>query len=108
MVRFEVLELSYAVISHLRKLLPAIRRKDVKLHNQLRDAGSSISLNIGEGNRRTGRDKIFLWSVASGSAEEVRTGLRSALAWGYVPEGTCNEALELIDRLQAMLWKLMH
>ena len=107
-MRFEALELALVIISHLRQLLPAIRKQDAKLHNQLKDAGSSISLNLGEGNRRRGKDRIFLWTVASGSAEEIRTGLRSAVAWGYVPEKTVSETLELVDRLQAMLWRLMH
>jgi four helix bundle protein len=107
-MRFEALELALVIISLLRKLLPAIARHDAKLHKQLREAGSSIPMNLAEGNRRRGKDRLFLWSVASGSADEVFTGLRTALAWGYVPEGTCNEALEHIDRLQAMLWRLMH
>ena len=107
-MRFEALELSLVVITHLRKLLPAIRRQDAKLAGQLRDAGSSIPLNLAEGNRRRGKDRVFLWTVASGSADEVFTGLRTALAWGYVQEGACSDALEHLDRLQAMLWKLTH
>ena len=107
-MRFEALELALVVITHLRDVLPAIRKHDAKLHNQLKEAGSSIPMNLAEGNRRRGRDRLFLWSVASGSADEVFTGLRTALAWGYVSEGSCDEALEHIDRLQAMLWKLMH
>ena len=58
-MRFEALELSYVVIAQLRKLLPAIRRQDAKLHKQLREAGSSISMNLGEGNRRRGADRLF-------------------------------------------------
>ena len=52
--RFEALELSITIIPHLRKLLPAIRRHDAKLHKQL-------------------------------SADEVHTGLRIAVGWGYFP-----------------------
>ena len=107
-MRFEALELALVIISLLRKLLPAIRRHDAKLHKQLREAACSVTMNLGEGNRRRGEDRLFLWSVAAGSAEEVRTGLRSALAWGYLSEDASSEALEHIDRLQAMLWKLMH
>jgi len=107
-MRFEALELALVIITLLRKLLPAIRRHDAKLHKQLQEAGSSIPMNLAEGNRRRGRDRNFLWSVASGSADEVFTGLRTAVAWGYLPEGSCDEALEHIDHLQAMLWKLMH
>ena len=45
-MRFEALELALVIITLLRKLLPAIRRQDAKLHNQLRDAGSSVSMNL--------------------------------------------------------------
>ena len=79
-------------------MCPAIRRHDAKLHKQLREAGSSIPMNLAEGNRRRGQDRLFLWSVAAGSADEVYTGLRIAVGWGYFPEKSADEALELIDR----------
>ena len=107
-MRFEALELALLIIRLLRKLLPAIRRHDPNLHKQLRDAGSSMPMNLAEGNRRKGRDRIYLWSVAAGSADEIHAGLRTAAAWGYFSEESASEALELLDRLQAMLWKLMH
>ena len=107
-MRFEALELALAIIPHLRKLLPAIRKHDRKLHEQLRDAGSSMPMNLAEGNRRKGADRTYLWSVAAGSANEVHVGLRTAAAWGYFSEESAREALELLDRLQAMIWKLMN
>ena len=106
-MRFDALELALLIISRLRKILAVIRRHDGKLANQLRDAGSSIALNLGEGSRRRGRDRLHLYSIAAGSAEEVRTALRVGLAWGYVTEHTVSETLEDIDRLQRILWKLM-
>jgi four helix bundle protein len=105
-MRFEALELALTVITSLRKLLPTIRRSDPRLATQIRDAGSSIALNLGEGNRRQGRDRTHLWRIASGSAEEVRTALRVSLAWGYLGENAVAEALRRLDHLQAILWKL--
>ena len=107
-MRFRTLELSLRCITLLRRLLPTVRKQDPKLAGHLRDAGSSIALNLAEGNRRQGRDQIHLWNVASGSAEEVRTALRVAIAWGYLQEKSTAEALAALDRLQAMLWKLTH
>ncbi len=106
-MRFDALELALVIIALLRRILPAIRRHDSKLTNQLRDAGSSVALNLGEGSRRRGRDRLHFFTIASGSAEEVRTALRVALAWGYVTEHSVRESLEDIDRLQSILWKLM-
>jgi four helix bundle protein len=105
-MRFEALELSLSTIASLRGLLPLLRRRDPRLASQIRDAASSVALNLGEGNRRQGLDRIHLWRIASGSAEEVRTALRVAVAWGYVGERAVAEALGRIDSLQAILWRL--
>ena len=105
-MRFHALELALGIITILRELLPAIQRRDPKLATHIRDAGSSVALNLGEGNRRSGRDGTHLWRVASGSAEEVRCALRVAVAWGHVDARAVAEALDRIDHLQAMLWKL--
>ena len=105
-MRFHALELALSVISSLRRLLPTIRSRDPRLASQIRDAGSSMALNLGEGNRRRGLDRTHLFRIASGSAEEVRTALRVSLAWGYLGEKAVAEALGRIDGLQAMLWTL--
>ena len=105
-MRFHALELALRIIAILRQVLPSIRKRDPRLATHVRDAGSSIALNLGEGNRRQGRDRAHLWRIASGSAEEVRTALRVAVAWGYLGEKAVAEALARIDSLQAMLWKL--
>jgi len=105
-MRFEALELTLHIIAILRKLLPSIQRRDPRLATHIRDAGSSVALNLGEGNRRVGRDRAHLWRIASGSAEEVRVALRVTVAWGYLGEKAVAEALQGIDQLQAILWKL--
>ena len=105
-MRFHALELALLIIAILRQVLPSIRKRDPRLATHLREAGSSVALNLGEGNRRQGRDRAHLWRIASGSAEEVRTALRVAVAWGYLGEKTIAEALARIDSLQAMRWKL--
>ncbi len=106
-MRIDAHELALLIIALLRKILPAIRTRDSKLTNQLRDAGSSVALNLGEGSRRRGRDRLHFFTIAAGSAEEVRTALRVAVAWGYTSESSVREVLEHIDRLQRILWKLM-
>lgn len=63
-------------------------------------------LNLAEGRRRHGKDRIHLWRVAAGSADEVVAGLRVAEAFGYVKPATGAEALALCDRVLAMLWRL--
>ncbi len=103
---FEALEIALAAVRSLRPLVMSIRRRDSRLATQIRDAASSVALNLGEGNRRAGGDRLHLWRVASGSAEEVRTALRVAMAWGYIAERQVREAQQRIDHVQAVLWKL--
>ncbi len=105
---FLALDHTFSIVRQLRPLVSSIRRHDSKLAAQLRDAGSSVALNLAEGNRRQGRDRGHLWRVASGSAEEVRTALKVAAAWGYIDASQIDSVLADVDALQAMLWKLTH
>ena len=73
-MRFKALSLALYVIKLLAKRLRPIRKHDGKLANQIRDAANSVILNLAEGNRRNGRDRLHLWNIAAGSADEVRVG----------------------------------
>ena len=55
-----------------------------------------------------GRDRIHLWTVAAGSADEIRAQLRVAVRWGDVDAELVKKPLEIIDRIVAMLWRLTH
>jgi four helix bundle protein len=63
-------------------------------------------LNVAEGNRRSGKDRLHHFRIAAGSAEEVRTALRVAAAWGDLQEPAMAEPLRLLDRVLGMLWSL--
>ena len=105
---FQTLELSLEIIHNLRKPVHKLRNCDDKLADQIRRAGSSISLNLAEGNRRVGKDRQHFWRIAAGSADEVRTALRVAEAWGYLGASEIGQPLELLDSCLAMLWRLTH
>jgi hypothetical protein len=51
---------------------------------------------------------LHLYRIAAGSAEETRTHLRVALAWGWVTKVDIEVPMALIDRQLGMLWRLMH
>ena len=105
-MRFEVLELSIDLIRTLREPLQLLRSSDVDLYRQIRKAASSVPLNISEGNRRTGNDRLHHFRIAAGSAAEVRTALRVAAAWGDLQEEMATESMKLLDRILGMLWRL--
>jgi four helix bundle protein len=106
MAHFQALEITLQAISSLRAALEPLRRRDPRLHDQIRAAASSIALNIAEGNKRAGRDRRYHFRVAAGSADETRTALRVAIAWGDLSEERVRGTLALLDRVLAMLHRL--
>ena len=103
---FEALEVALELVASLRGPLRRIAEQDKALAEQLRRAAMSVALNLGEGRRRAGKDRVHHWRVAAGSADEVRQCLRVAQAWGYVEPAA--ESLGLLDRVLAMAWRLTH
>ena len=106
--RFDAQNLALDMIRSLRQPIERIQQHDPKLADQLRRAASAVPLNIAEGNRRAGKDKRYHWRVAAGSADEARYCLRVAEAWGYLAEEESDDALGLLDRLGAILYRLTH
>ena len=103
---FQVEELSLELIEALVPLMPRIKQHDRNLADQLRRAASSIGLNCAEaafsdpGNRRA---RLF---TAAGSAGETRHALRQAVAWRIVTTGDAAEAMGLLRRIVAILWRM--
>lgn len=106
MTRFVTLEVSLEFVRSLRRPLAIIRAKNKKLHDHIREAATSASLNCSEGNGRIGGDRLHHFRISTGSAKEACTGLRVAEAWGYLPESEIRRALAVGDRLLGLLWGL--
>jgi four helix bundle protein len=96
------------MIAALRPIVRAIERQDRALGIQIRRAASSVSLTLGEGtySRKGNQPARFHEALASGN--EVRTAIEVALAWGYVTRPQVAEAQAVIDRMMAMIWRLLH
>jgi four helix bundle protein len=108
MSNFEVLNLSLRWIAELKPLIEKIEVRDRSLAEQLRKAGSSVSLNLSEGAKREKKDRLHSFRVAAGSASETRTALAIAKAWGYISDEDYNPPNATGDRILAMLWRLTH
>ena len=105
---FEAFDVALEMIHSLRQPLASLAQRDPDLAQQLRRAAASVPLNLSEGRRRSGRDRIHLWRVAAGSADEVVASLRVAEAFGHLEATATAPALALCDRVLAMLWRLTH
>jgi four helix bundle protein len=101
-----VQQLTLEVISQLRPLVTRIQRRDRSLAQQLQRAASSIALNIGEAEYSDPGNRRARFHTAAGSAGETRTAVQVAVAWGYVNEAQTEQALQQLDRIVAMLWRL--
>ncbi len=105
-MHFQVYQVSLEGIRSLRQPLVKIRTCDPKLFGHIREAASSVPMNIAEGHRRSGKDRPYHFCVAAGSAAEVRSALEVLEAWGDLEARENAPALKLLDRVLAMLWKL--
>lgn len=105
-MKFDAFENSLDILRALRALLTILRSRDCDLEDQISWAAKSIALNVAEGNRRVGKDRPHLFRVAAGSTDEVRAGLRVGQALGYFTTGQIEQAMDLLDREAAMLYRL--
>jgi four helix bundle protein len=106
--RFDALEVALELIRALRPVIAKIRRHSREDADQIHRASTSIARNLGEGSRRLGRDRVQYWSVAAGSAQEVKDALRTCLAAGFIDAADLREVWPLVDRECAMTWKMTH
>jgi four helix bundle protein len=106
--KFVALELSIRIIASLRDVVGIVRRHDLDLARQIFRSASSISANLAEAGGREDKDRRRFFRFAAGSARETLIHLRVALAWGIVQPRDVRDALMLLDRELAILWRLTH
>ena len=103
---FDAYDRSLSLLRTLVPLLAKLVTHEPDLAKQMRRAATSTTLNIAEGNRRRGKDRRHLFTIALGSADEVAAALDAATALGYLDVVTTAPALELVDRIRAMTFRL--
>ena len=70
----------------IRALVPVVeqlKRYDSNLADQVVRAATSVTLNVAEGARRSGKDRRRFYVMARGSAGEIQGALDTADAWGW-------------------------
>ena len=63
-------------------------------------------LNIGEARYSDPGNRRARFFTAAGSANETRSALRLATAWGHLPPEQTERCRSLLDEVMAMLWRL--
>jgi four helix bundle protein len=88
----------------LRPVVEQLETHDANIADQVVRAATSITLDISEGAKRSGKDRRRFYVMAQGSAAEVRGALDTADAWGW--RVNTERARAILDRELALLWGL--
>src|SRR5579885_1272856 len=94
---FDALEVAIQLCAALREPIDHIRQHDPNLADQAKRACNGVPLQLSEARRRIGRDRLNRYRTAAGSADELHTALRVAIAWRYVEPDALAEPLTLLD-----------
>ena len=108
LMAFDAHTLAIEVVRALRDPVAKLRQRDPDLADQVRRAANSVALNLDEGRWRTGKDRSNRFRIAAGSAGELRTALQLAEDWGDVSPSEVAQVRTVLDRLIAILWRLLH
>ena len=104
---FVCLEVAHEAVQLIGPIVRVVAAADRNLGEQIKRAAVSIISNIDEGAAHTDRVRAHHYRLAYGSAREVRSQLRVAVAWGYVDAPATAAPLALLDRTCGLLWGLI-
>ena len=91
----------------IRALCDQIHPHDKELASQVRRAWVRTAMNVGEAQHRRGAKFADRIDDAMGEARETHTGLRMALAFGFISPKAI-PTIDAVDRIVAILYKLSH
>ena len=106
--RLTVIDDALEAIERLRPLVDQIKAQDKSLAEQIRRAASSVVLNLGEAAYSDPGNRRARLHTASGSANEARIGLRTAVAWGYLGSADAFGADEKLDAVIAKTYRWLN
>ena len=106
--RFEVLDIALQAAGTAIGLVGRAPAKYRSLADQVVRSASSVPANLAEGNGRAGKDRLYHFRIAYGSAKEVEVHLRLLVGAGVVEPALAGKAIEFFDRVRAMTWRLLN
>ena len=104
--RFEALEVALQASAETVGLTGGLGVSLRPIGQQIVRSSSSMVLNLAEGAGRVGRDRAHLFRVAYGSAKETSAAVALLQRMGAVNSERAQKASDLLDRVQAMTWRL--
>jgi four helix bundle protein len=104
--RLDVYQLAREALGKGDALARSLPRGYGKLADQLRRALLSTQLNIAEAASRSGNDRKARFRCARGEASEAAAAVDAIMLLKLAPSDTCQELLNLLGRICAMLTRL--
>ena len=103
---FYAYEVALQVVECVAPLMVKLKERSADLADQIERAATSVVLNVAEGNRRTGKDRLRIFRIAEGSLDEVLAVLDCAQRFGWGLDDAAARAA--IDREGKLLYGLTH
>ncbi len=104
--QFEAYEVAMEAAGVVMPMLARVPKRYVSLADQAMRAVAGVPLSLAEGRGRIGRDRQHHWRIAYGSCLETTAAVTLLATVAAVPKAEASRALELLDRVQAMAWRL--
>ena len=89
------------------RMVAQFPRGEADLRSQMRRASRSVPFNIGEGVGKRGKARAAAYEIALGEAKELTVALDCVEIDRYAPVEEIVAAQDLVDRICAMLTKLI-
>ena len=105
--KLDVYRASLRLYKLIGRMVKGFPRGEADLRNQMRRASRSVPFNIGEGVGKRGRARAAAYEVALGEAKELIVAIDCVEIDELATTEEILEAQELVDRISAMLSKLI-
>jgi len=103
----DVQRLAVEVTARICRLVGGVPPMLRSQQEQAVKAVARIPLAIAEGQGRTGRDALHLYRIAYSTAKETTAVVEVLSALDAIDQAGASSALLDLDRVQAMLWRLI-
>ena len=105
--KLDVYRCALELYRRIGRMVEHFPRGEADLRSQMRRASRSVPFNIGEGVGKRGKARAAAYEIALGEAKELVVALDCVEIDGYAPIEDIRAAQDLVDRICAMLTKLI-
>ena len=106
--KFRIYVVALLMVREVAGMARRVERFDRDLARQLKRSSAAVPLNLSEGMYQSGGNRTARYRTAMAEAAEAATTLSVAQACGYLEGVDVAPALDRLDHIKAVMWKLTH